>query len=235
MKKNTIIFLFLFCSTQKIFSEQISDGFLGVNLSLQWEQYQSIRQRENFFMLPLTFSGASAGYDIMTDITINPELLHLDKYYSAKFSGLNQGAVQPFSLASLEVLYKLAEWKIFHFNGGLKIGHYGFLSNDWSSPAFLLFIGARGSIFTFLGDHFMVQIPLEIPLALYLHNLNDFFMAKTGVEVIFYPAGPIQNPMANSAVFCLGMEYSYLHMQTSSLQTRNIHYITPYIKVTVLY
>ena len=232
MRKLILVFLFLRTST--IFSEELGNGFLGINIGFEWYRYDSQNMTNDFFKIPVSFSAASSHYEIITSLSIVPEILHLDQYYTG-IAKLPAGALQPFSFANFEIQYLLAEWKIFHFNGGFKVGHYGYLSSDWTTPVYTLFIAPKGSVYIFLGDHFMIQIPIEIPLGIYNHNINTFFTLFTGIEVTLDPLGPISNPVSNSAFFTLGFEYSYLTLETGESIKRQIHYYKPYFRFTLLY
>jgi hypothetical protein len=235
MKKWFLLFYTLpFICAGSLFAEELGEGFLAVNVSLDWQRYDSEGKTHDFFKLPVSFSAASANYEIITNISIFPELLHIDQYYTGK-SRLQPGALEPFSFANFEVQYLWFDWGIVHLNGGFKIGHYGYLTGDWVSPVFTVFLAFKGSLYAFIGDHFMIQIPLEIPLGIINNNIAEYFTFFTGMELTFDPIGPIHNPVGTTVLYSLGLEYNYLHLLTQDNILRNMDYYNTYFKVSVLY
>jgi len=224
----------IFLGAESLLAEEIGNGFLAMNLSFDWQHDSHNGNSFDVFKVPISFSAASTNYDIVTSLNIFPEILHLDQYYSAK-SRLPAGSVVPFSFASFEIQYLSAEWKIFHVNTGFKIGHYGYLTGDWITPAFSLFIAFKGSLYTFLGDHFMIQTPIEIPLGIYNNYMKEYFTLRTGIDVVFDPAGPIRNPVSTSVFYTLGFEYTYLHIQTYHMVLRDLNYLNSRFTVSILY
>ncbi|MDH4263282.1 MAG: hypothetical protein OEV78_09590 [Spirochaetia bacterium] len=232
--KRWFLLFYIITNTGNLFSEEIGNGFLALNISGNWQRYDLNGKKHDFFKVPISFSAASSNYDIVTNLSIFPEILHLDQYYTG-ISRLENGALQPFSFGNFEIEYMLAQWKIFHINGGFKIGHYGYLTSDWILPSYTLFIGFKGSLYTFLGKHFMVKIPFEIPIGIYNHNISKYFTLFTGMEISFDPIGPIINPVSTSVFYSIGFEYNYLNLQTQNKILRTVNYYNTYFKFSLLY
>jgi len=233
-KKILKIAFFLCICWNNAFAEEPGNGFLGIEVAGVWQRYDTSGKAYDFFKIPISFIAASSYYEIIANLSISPELLHLDQYYTGK-SRLPTGPLQPFSFANLEVQHMIAEWKIFHVNAGFKIGHYGYLNNSGVFPLYTLFVGFKGSIYTFLGNHFMIQLPLEIPAGIYNHNLSEFFTLISGLEITFDPMGPIINPVTTTTLFSLGFNYTYLRILSVDNVLREMHYMDTFIKISLLY
>lgn len=230
-----LFFLFWALLPGLLFSKEGDGGYLGVSIEAQWLHYQSPKATEDIFKLPISFVGAARNFEIITSLFIFPEVTRIDQYYTGDSRKLNPGAIVPFSFANFDVQYKIARWKIFHFNGGIKMGHYGYLAADWKDPAYVLFIAPKGSIYAFIGRHLMIKVPVEIPVALYHHYLKQYFSIKTGLEVTLDPVGPILEPANSTAFYSVGVEYSYLYLETDGRSLRTINYLQPYFRLTILY
>lgn len=222
-------------SIKSIAAESSGEGFLAISGAVEWEYYEEQRPPNNLFLIPITLSGISSNYEIVSHLQIIPEIFHLVDYYNNDTSDLAIGEVLPFSYANYELQYQVGKWRFVGLNMGIKFGHYGYMSMDWSTPVYTLFLAPTISAYIELDNRFMIYIPVEVPVGLYLNNINEYFTVITGAELIFDPAGQISNPVIKNTLFSIGVSYSYLKIVTSDSIERELNFLKPYVKFSYLY
>lgn len=214
-------------SSQQIFH----DGYLAISSTLYWEHNTHQNHTYELWMMPIAIEGASADLDIMTTVQFTPEVLHLVSYYRDNPDFLQANEVAKYSFGKLEVLYRTLRWEFIQVNFGGSLGHMGFLSPDFlNKPRFSIYFSPKMSANLFLGYHFLIKIPFELPFSIYSHNFTRSFFLKTGVELLFDPIGPTENPSPDSVFFSIGYEY-----ELNEIEGAFSNYHRPYLKFSLLY
>ncbi|MES0489793.1 MAG: hypothetical protein ABUK01_07375 [Leptospirales bacterium] len=236
MKKFLLLTFVFFYLTPAVYSLNEADGYLALSTRVE-RSFQTSPvplQTSGVWSMPFTLEGASIDYDLRTFIQFFPEAFHMTSYYKQDSSFLDNDLSHKYSFGFIEVQYLVARANNLLFNAGIRVGHYGFIFGNFSKPSFLIHLSPVISVDLFLGNHFRINVPVEIPIVLYMKRLDSFFHIRTGLEVLFDPLGTMRKPIPDTIFLGLGVEFSYTTWQSKIGEHTTMTW-KPYFKISILY
>ena len=244
LKRQTFIVFFLLFSIicpKNLFAIMEGDGFLGIDVILDWHGgFSTIDDNSvpnNVVGIQLALVGAANYYGVTTHLQIVSNMINASEQYSGESNYIAQGEIDYFSYISLNIQYSLWRNQYFNVLAGYGLGHLGYLSKDFEINIFTIFLSPVASFYWFISKHFATLMEAEVPIGTYRRNAARLWHVQLKHEIIFEPKGNIMNPIPNSVFLAIGWRLDYINIITkaSTPQETEAFLLRPYFRFTYLY
>ena len=217
-----------------------TDGFLGLDTRLSWHGgYSDTEGRQtlnNTFGISLGIIGSTNLYQLTTRLNFISNLFQVSEHYDGSSQYLAEGEIDTFSYFSLNVQYSMWRNDYLNFLMGYGLGHLGYISSEFATNPFSLYVSAISSLQLFLYEYFGFFIEVELPFGIFRRNTLRVWHFRLKNEIVYEPEGNISNPLPTSFFIALGWQFDYVYLVPKDTERDSrVVMIRPYIRFTYLY
>ena len=224
-----ILFFFLF---SPLYGESMDGGFLSVNAKITGTYLK--KSQTYIYTLPVWMEGNSGGFDIITEIFFNPELIHLTNYYHDDSSFIPEKNIFPYSFGSFSLQYLLMQHNFIFTHLGIIMGHHGYLAGAPYQSSHTIYTGLKSTFSLSLTSKSILKIPFELPITLYKKNIQKIWRYRTGIEILVNPLDSIITPSKSSFAISSGFDFDYSAI-TFQNKKEIFNFMSPFIKFSIVY
>ncbi|MBV6492510.1 MAG: hypothetical protein LDLANPLL_00504 [Turneriella sp.] len=210
--------------------EMAEDGYLGLEAGFGYNTYPT----NEYFKMPIVFTGGSPIREISTRIVLVSDALHATEYFSGRNGFLKPNSIYLYNFGLIDIDYLSWYGKFWSFGFGMGLAHQGFLIADADKSAHALTLRLRAQGYLYWTDYFATQANITLPAALYQSATDHFNMFHGEFNILFDFKGQVRKPEAQSFLFSLSLQWDNVRIHHKVRNYAQAE-LTPIFKVTMVY
>ncbi len=217
---------------QNLESLDAGQGFLGIISSGQLDymenEVSNTRNTDLGGKLQFSLIGFSSHYEIITQITAFHDIIRVANQYTGTSNFLKDTSIYYFTFFDFSLSYNVFRYKSLQILLGGKLGHYGFLSNQFPKNPYFLHVAPISDFFLFLGNYVAMEMKITFNIPFYYPEIKVYpVFLNTEINLLIDYQGYIRNPVAGTTLFVIGLKYDLLYFQYTDNRNILAHYISP--------
>ncbi|HRP69514.1 MAG TPA: hypothetical protein PLY93_08285 [Turneriella sp.] len=210
--------------------ETMEDGYLALEGGLGYNTYPT----NNYFRLPITFTGGSRQREISTRFVLLSDALHASEYFSGRNEFLKPNSIYLYNFGLLDIDYLSWYGRFWSLGLGIGAAHQGFLIAGVDKTAHAATLRLRAHGFIYWSSYFATHANITLPVALYQSGTDRFNMLHGEINMLFDFKGRVRMPEPQSFMFSVSLQWDNVRIRYAMHEYAQVE-LTPLFKVIIVY